>query len=182
MTRFRAWGLSAALTVGAGAPTVAAEPPTQTTLAAKLFGPSKPKPPGPSARATSPVMPATAPLPPEVLAEALQAEQDAYLRRLTVCSELRRVAAETNNDSLARQADELERQAAAVYNQRVAALGVPKVKSPLPEPSPLTATYAPLDPQSAANRLTAPPAPAAGTITAGARGPASPEPIREVKP
>jgi hypothetical protein len=188
MIRFRAWGLSAALAAGAGAPAVAADPPVQTTVAAKLFGPPKPKPVGPAVRpgpaGTVPVAPPT-PLPPEVLADALRAEQDAYLRRLSVCSELRRVGAETNNDALIRQADDLERQAAAVYNQRVAALGVPKVKSPLPEPSPVVA-YAPVDTKTAASRLTAPAAPTPASVTAEAKAPAtglpSPEPFREVKP
>jgi hypothetical protein len=191
MIRFRAWGLSAAVAVGAGAPAIAADPPpgqpapTQTTLAAKLFGPSKPKPPGPTVRSgpVTPARPSAPPLGPDVLADALRAEQDAYLRRLNVCSELRRVGAETNNDVLIRQADELERQAAAVYNQRVAALGVPKVKAPLPD-SPTT--YATADPRAAAARLTAPAPPVAVTGTAEATtpaaSPASPDPFREVKP
>lgn len=186
MIRFRAWGLSAALAAGAGAPAVAADPPTQTTLAAKLFGPPKPKPAGPSGKpgpaGTVPAAPPAA-LPPEVIADALRAEQDAYLRRLSVCSELRRVGAETNNDALVRQADELERQAAAVYNQRVAGLGVPKVKAPLPETT-TAAGYTPVDTRTAAGRLTAPAAPVPGTVTAEAKAPAapSPEPVREVKP
>jgi hypothetical protein len=190
MYRFRAWGLSAALAAGAGAPAVAADPPAtppaeSRTLFGKLFAP---KPAGPAAR-TGPVTAmrpptVTAPLPPEILADALRAEQEAYLRRLTVCSELKRVAVETNDDALGRQADELERQATALYNARVAALGVPRVKAPLPEPTP--AAVALDDPVSAkltANRLTAPPAPAPIDRTAEAKAPAtSSGQVREVKP
>lgn len=187
MIRLRAWGLSAALAAGAGAPAVAADPPTQTTVFAKLFGPAKPKPAGPAVRSgpVTPMRPATvtAPLAPDVLADALRAEQDAYLRRLSVCSELRLVGAETNNDALIRQADELERQAAAVYNQRVAALGVPRVKAPLPDPSPgLAGGYPAIDPRSAANRLSAPAAPTPTEAKARATTETSPEPLREVKP
>src|SRR5205807_8891314 len=110
MHRFRVWGLSAALAAGAGAPVAAAADPgdvrppapQQTTLFAKLFG-NSPKPAGPTTR-SGPVtgMGSAAPLPPEVLADALRAEQEAYLRRLTVCSELRRVGTEANNDALVR--------------------------------------------------------------------------------
>ncbi|HJZ55608.1 MAG TPA: hypothetical protein VKE74_11640, partial [Gemmataceae bacterium] len=123
----------------------------------------------------------TAPLPPEVVADALRAEQDAYLRRLSVCSELRRIGADTNDEALIRQADELERQAAAVYNQRVAVLGVPKVKAPISEVAPTSlGAYLPTDPKAAANRLSAPAAPTA--VTGEAKAPALPDRIREVKP
>lgn len=179
MHRFRAWGLATAAslavsaTLGTGAATAADTKPTDDRPWYKrMFGgaPAKPQPAvGPVAR-SGPVMPArpavvTAPLPTEVMADALRAEQEAYLRRLSVCSELRRVAAETNNDGLARQADDIERQAGSLYNQRVAALGVPKVRSPLPEPSPF-AVEDPVSPKTAAARLTAPaaPTPATGTV------------------
>jgi hypothetical protein len=189
MLRFRVWGLSAALAAGAGgaSPATAADPPAkppepkqQTTLVHKLhnlFGPKAPKP-GP--RVAPPTI--TAPLEPEVLADALKAEKDALLRRLSVCTELRRVALERADDALARQADELERQAASLYNARVAGLGVSRVKSPLPEPAPAepsspfaSTDHAPTPEQLAkakAARLTAPPAPAPVTASA--------ERIREV--
>jgi len=195
MHRFRAWGLSAALAAGAGAPATAADPPTEprpvahrpTTLYAKLFGP-KPAAPG-SAAAMKPGA-APTPLPPEALADALHQEQEAYLRRLSVCDELRRAGAERNDDALVRQADEIERQATAVYNQRVAALGVPKVRAPLPEPTPAAVLDKKLGTGVAVNPLTAPPAPTAldagGVRTAEARVPADPAPrtapVREVKP
>jgi len=189
MNRFRAWGLTAALAAGAGVPAIAADPPVapkQTTLADKLFGPSKPKRSGPTARPASnaPAMrsaPMPTPLTPEAIGDALRAEQDAYLRRLTICGELRRVGGETNNDALIRQADELERQAAALYNQRVAALGVPRVKAPLPDPTPTGLANADFDPKAAANRLTAPASPT--PATAEAKVPAtSPLPSEGVKP
>ncbi len=181
MTRFRAWGLSATMAVGTVVPAVAADPPRQTTLADKLFGPSKPKakpaaPMGrPSTDALSTSTPALPSLSPEIVLDALRAEQDAYLRRLTVCGELRRVGGETQNDALIRQADELERQAAALYNQRVAALGVPRVKAPLPDPTPSEVVDAdsPFDARSAANRLTAPAAPTPVTGSAEVKVPVS---------
>ena len=172
MLRFRAWGLSAALAVGGGAAAGAAEPvakpPEQTTLMHKLFAAKTPKP-GP--RTAPPTI--TAPLSPEVLADALRAEQDAYLRRVSVCTELRRVATERADDQLLRQADELERQAAALYNARVAGLGVSRVKSPLPPPTDDRAVAdLGLTPERAestvvkARKLEAPTAPIPGTTTA----------------
>ena len=189
MNRFRAWGLSAALAAGAAAPAAAADPPADarpvaprpTTLYAKLFGP-KPAPPGPAAAARAA---APAALPAEVLADALRLEQEACLRRLAVCDQLRRVGAERNDDAMVRQADEIERQVTAVYNQRVAALGVPKVRAPLPE-SPAAVLDRKLGTGVAVNPLIAPPAPApldAGPVrTAEAHTPADPAPVREVKP
>ncbi len=155
-------------------------PPEKGTLMGKLFGPkpTKSEPSGKAGGASAagvrtPSRPPTItePLKPEVLADALRAEQEAYLRRVSVCTELRRVALERNDDSLARQADELERQAAALYNARVAGLGVARVKAPLPDPvagrNPL---FGPLDepasPAERARRLTAPASPVPGTTTA----------------
>lgn len=126
MIRYRAWGLAAAL-AAAGPAAVAADPPPpprQTTLFDKLFGESKPKP-GPTARRLPTV---TAPLPAEVVASALRAEQDAWDRRMAVCLRLREAALAANDDALMRQVDELEREAAALYAARTAALGVPKAK------------------------------------------------------
>ena len=53
---------------------------------------------------------------------------------------------------MVRQADELERQFGALYNARVAALGVSRTKAPLPEPTvrvairPTTIRYSPIRP------------------------------------
>jgi hypothetical protein len=60
----------------------------------------------------------------EVLAEAIKAEMDAYVRRMDVCTRLRQVAVESNDDSLATTADDLERQAGLIYQQRCAKMGM----------------------------------------------------------
>jgi hypothetical protein len=170
MNRFRVWGLSAALAAGVGGLAVAADPnmqPGQTTLVQSmqnLFTPRPPKPLGPSAQ-TAPVT-VTAPLTRAVLTQAIQAETDAYSRRVGVCLELRRVAEEKGDPTLSRQADELERQAGAVYNARVAALGLPKVKAPASESTRLMPLEEPSTPQVAANRLIAPVAPVPAETTA----------------
>ena len=182
MTRYLR-GLSAVLAVGLGGSAVRADSSSggQMTLMQKLFGPKQPKP-GPTTRSATPARPitVTAPLKPEVVAEALRAEQEAYLRRVAVCTELRRVAVEKGDNALLGQADELERQASALYNARVMALGVSRAKAPLPE----TAPESPTDPQASAARLTAPSVPPATGATARLPGPPSPsdEPFREVKP
>lgn len=75
-----------------------------------------------------------APLEPAVLADALKAEQEAWERRLEVCHKLRVLAAAANDESLERQAGDLEKQATTLYHHRAARLGV---KAPLrgtPEP------------------------------------------------
>ena len=175
MNRFRVWGLSTALAVGLGGPVVAADPPAEKpSMMEKLFGQSRAKEPGPKVAPQRPVT-ITAPLPPDIVKEALRAEQEAYLRRVSVCTELRRIAVERDDKALIRQADELERQTGAIYNARVAALGVSRTKAPLPEPT--LASLAPsrdsASAKLAANKLTAPAPPVAGTTTAQ---------IREVKP
>jgi hypothetical protein len=172
MPRLRVWGLTAALAIGAGGVATAQGPrlPEQTTIAGKISSMFAPKKPKPTASATT--SPITAPLTPEVKADALRAEQDAYLRRVSVCTELRRVATERADDQLFRQADELERQAAALYNARVAGLGVARVKAPLPESSAAFADLSPAANQSAtakAQRLNAPSAPIPGSTAAQVR-------------
>ena len=189
MHRFRAWGLAAALAVGAGAPAAAADPSARppTTLFAKLFGPSKPKN-GPVARGSSQSLrppTVTAPLPPEVLTAAFQAEQEALIRRMDVCVKLRQAAMEANDEPLMRQVDDLERQATTLYNARVAALGVPKVKAPAPNRPDLAAfmeyDVTGIGTKAAAARLTAPAAPVAADPairTADARTPTASPPAR----
>ena len=184
MHRLRAWGLSAVL-AGVGTPALAADPPPPNTLANKLFGPKKPKPAGPTV-GSAPVAAmkppaASATLAPDTLAAAVQAEQEAWSRRMDVILNLRKVAFDTNNDALGKQADDLERQATALYNARVAALGAPKVKAPLPE----AALDRQLGTGVAVNPLTVLPAAAPATGTAALKAPAAPVPsdtIREVKP
>lgn len=72
----------------------------------------------------------TQPLTDEARAEAIEAEQRAWDRRMQVCWELRRIALERKDEALLRQVDELERQANLVYTQRTAALGVKKSPAP----------------------------------------------------
>ena len=191
MRRFRAWGLAAALAAGAGAPAAFAadaDPPSATTDSRpwyKRMFVSAPKPAGPTVR-SGPVtvappnqMPTSSPLSPDAVAVAFKAENDAYLRRLDVCVKLRQAALERNDDALWRQVDELERQAKAIYEQRVGALGIPKsAKAPLPSSTGFAASLdlapeKPIDPKAAAAKLVAPaaPVPASGTAEA-----------REVKP
>jgi hypothetical protein len=175
MKQFRVWGLSAALAAGLGSQAVAADPnmqPDQTTLIQKLFAPRPPKPTGP----TVPPAPLTitAPLSPEVLAKAVQAEEIAYLRRVGVCDELRRVAFEKGDSALSRQADELERKADIIFKARIAALGVPASRPSLSDSIRITRLEEPLPPQAAASRLTAPVSPVPVQSTA--------EVVREVKP
>lgn len=178
MKRFRVWGASAALAVGLGGPVaVAADPAVpQTTLMKKLFGPKPPKPAGPRAGGDDRPVTITAPLAPEVLADALRAEQDAYLRRVSICTELRRVAIEKGDASLERQADELERQATALYNNRVAGLGVSRQKGSVPDSS---AAFSSFDSGSSPSRI----ADQARRLEAPAAPVASPTAkVREVKP
>lgn len=162
--------LALALAAASGSSAIAASPPPEkSTLFKKLFGPSKPRP-GPTVRTPGRPLTISAPLPAEQLAEALRAEQDAYLRRVSVCTELRRVALERGDDAMVRQADELERQFGSLYSARVAALGVTRARAPLPEPSSMGESLAA---RSAANQLLAPSQPVPGTTTAQ---------VREVQP
>jgi hypothetical protein len=180
MNRFRAWGVAAALAAGAGAPAVAADEPSATDSRPqdarpwykRMFFAPKPAPPaepGPRVGATvAPPgqAPLSRPLSAEAVSAALQAERDAYLRRLNVCVELRKAAEARGDESLMRQVDEIERQAEAVYKKRVTALGVStSVRAPLPNAgagfaaSLDLAPEKPVDPKAAAARLVAPAAP-----------------------
>jgi hypothetical protein len=175
MLRNTIWAVPAVLAAFASAGH-AAEPPTHTTVFAKLFGPSKPKA-GPVARGSTPTPRTTvqAPPAPEVVAESLRAEQDALDRRMTVCLKLREIAMQSNDESLMRQVDDLERQAMTLYKARTGAIGLPK--------SALQPLETPADVKVAAKKLTAPAAPTAidpAVRTAEARTPR--DVIREVKP
>ena len=177
MNKYRVWGLSAALAAGVGGLALAGDPnmqPNQTTLAQKisdLFDSKASKPTASSGPATPATI--TAPLTPEVLARCLQAENDAYLRRVEICTKLRLIADEKNDPALNRKADELEKQAENLYNARTFALGIPKTKSPAPESSHAMRLEEPASPKAAAEKLLAPAAPVAETSTAA---------IREVQP
>jgi hypothetical protein len=191
MIRFRAWGVAAALSLCAAGHVAAADPPkagvdgrgqdTRPWYKRMFFAP---KPAGPAARGGAAVAvpgqpPVSATLSPELVHAALQAEQDAYLRRMLICTKLREAGYERNDDALLKQVEELERQADAIYKQRVAALGVSRsVRAPLPPTVGAVASFdlapeKPTDPRAAAAKLTAPaaPVPASGTAE-----------VREVKP
>ncbi len=189
MNRFRAWVVAAAsaVAVGTGTPAVAADAPaTDTRPWYKKMFVSAPKPVGPVARSGpvtgAPARPAlSTPLPPNVVQAAVKAEADALLRRMNVCLELRQAAFDRNDDTLMKQVDELERQAKAIYETRVAALGVSKTaRAPLPaSANGFAASFdlapeKPLDPKAAAAKLVAPAAPVPVSGTA--------EVIRTVKP
>ncbi|HEY2786026.1 MAG TPA: hypothetical protein VGJ05_13745 [Fimbriiglobus sp.] len=129
MQRIRVLGLTAmtaACWAGAG---IAADP-TSTTAKPddkpSFFARLNPwgKKDGPDAKAPSGPPVIVAPLPPAELADAVRAEQMAYLRRLEVCTRLRDVATNTKNEKLIDVAEELEKQAFAMYQARVARLGV----------------------------------------------------------
>jgi len=173
MHPFRAWWLTVFTALGASADGFAADPPP-TTVYAKLFGPPKPKV-GPVARTVPSRPPVSATLPPDIVATALRAEQEAWERRMSVCLKVRQVAMEANDESLLRQVDDIERQATALYTARTTALGIPKVN-----PAPLDT---PSDVRAAAKKLAAPSSPTAvepEVRTAEARTPD--DVIREVRP
>jgi hypothetical protein len=186
MPRVRAWGLAAAVAAGlAGSPAHADDLPRSmrssappTTLVNKLFGHSKAKN-GPVARGAAPPT-IVAPLAPEIAAAALQAEQEAWERRMSVCLKLRHVALEANDEDLMRQVDDLERQATTLYNARTSALGIPRSKPAAEE----TASARGADStKTAARKLTAPASPTAidpAVRTAEARTPN--DVVREVRP
>jgi len=143
MQRFRAWGLSAALTANLGlCGAVAAEPGAAAAGAAtqpwysRLFR-SDSRRETDTAATPPPRRPSLpmAPLSPEQIAEALRAEQDAYLRRLEICTKLRQVALHQDDESLLKQADDIERQATMLYHSRVARLGVKGLQTPSPSRS-----------------------------------------------
>jgi len=55
----------------------------------------------------------------------LQRQWNAALRRMEVCDRLRRIAFQTDNEALMRQADELETRARELYNRQTAHLSIP---------------------------------------------------------
>jgi hypothetical protein len=117
--------LGSAMLAGAAEP---AKPETGSWLSRMM--PSGKKPEAEKTFGNTPLRPPVviAPLEPSAIAEALKAEQQAWDRRMEVCLKLRMIADKTNNDALAKQADDLEKQATALYHHRSARLGV---KAPL---------------------------------------------------
>lgn len=126
MSRFIAFTVGVALATQASR---AADPPTDPkpaesrSLASRLnpFGGTDTGKPAPAPGRPRAMV---GPLSPDVMIQALQAEQDAFARRLDICTELRRVAVGTKDEKLGVKADELERLAEQTYNQRIAKLGV----------------------------------------------------------
>jgi hypothetical protein len=62
-------------------------------------------------------------------AKAKAREEASLLRRLAVCDQLRLIASKTNDDTLARHADELDQRARDLYTQRIARLPIHMVVS-----------------------------------------------------
>jgi hypothetical protein len=63
------------------------------------------------------------------IARAKGREDANLLRRLAVCDQLRLIASKTNDDTLARHADELDQRARDIYSQRIARLPIHMVVS-----------------------------------------------------
>jgi hypothetical protein len=161
MLRYRAW--AAAVALGAGALAYAADPPAPRSGVRAVGGAPK----------TAPLTPPSA-LPGETVQAALKAESEAWERRVGVCLRLRQIALDTNDEALMRQADELEQRTNALYQARASALGVPKVKAPLPAVAALELLpEKPRDAKATAKQLTAPASPVPASETAE---------VREVKP
>lgn len=120
-------GLTGQFAVAADPPAPADRPAESRSWAARLnpFGGDAPREPGPRVR--QPVGPLSA----DTMVTVLQAEKDAYTRRLDVCHRLREIAVEKNDEALEARANDLEKLAAATYRGRVARLGV-KSGGPLP--------------------------------------------------
>lgn len=177
MNRVRAWVAAAA--VAATGSAIAADPPAESkpwlnrVFAGKSAEakPAEPKPADtPAKPAPTPARPPVilAPLAPEVLAEAVRAEEQACTRRLDVCAKLRQLAADKNDDKLLRQIDELEKQAIELCQGRVARMGVRAATGRVSARAVLDQE---LGTGAAVNPLAvAPPTPAAKTPTADARG------------
>ncbi len=119
-----------ALVAGGCLTAYAAEPIPSEKLETKpwysrLMGDPKPKPDADKTFAATPPRPTVAlTLDPAVLTDALRAEQEAWDRRMEVCRRLREVASPGDSEAITKQANDLEKQATALYHQRVARLGV----------------------------------------------------------
>lgn len=127
MRRFAVWGLTSALAAGLAAPVFADGSPSSSSWYSRVLGSKSESDKAPAAKTfadlpTKPV--AYAPLDPETVMQATQAEWAAWHRRLEVCHKLREIAVQKNDDQLYTQADDLEKQATALLRQRIARLGV----------------------------------------------------------
>jgi hypothetical protein len=169
-------GLTAPLAVAADPPALPDKPAEARSWATRLnpFGGDAPRDPGPRVR--QPVGPLAA----ETMVVVLQAEKDAYTRRLDVCHRLREIALETNDEQLEARANELEKLAAATYRGRVTRLGV-KSGGPLPA---LPAPSADVLDRSLGGGVAVTPLTSAGTkpAAAGKTSTAKATPFKEVAP
>ena len=137
MDRFAVRACLIAFVAGSCVTAYAAEPISGEKMESKpwytrLMGDSKPKPDADKTYAATPPRPAVVlTLDPSVLTDALRAEQEAWDRRMEVCRRLREVASPGDSEAITKQANDLEKQATALYHQRVARLGV---KGPMRAP------------------------------------------------
>lgn len=178
MLRSRVWGLTA-LTAGvliSGG--WAADPPSPESkpwygrimggTEAKKTPPAAATPASPSDKtfADVPARPpvVNGPLDASAMAEAVKAEWDAWQRRVDVCLKLREIAAKSNDDRLFEQAEQLEKQATQLRDQRLSRLGVKSDLRKLPEGAEIRPSAAP---------VVTPPTPVE---------PSEPRTFREVKP
>jgi hypothetical protein len=157
MNRFAAGGLAAALT----ALTATAAGPTAADSRSwtdRILGKKAETKPVESPKAATPLRPPIiiAPLPADVLAEAVKDEQTACTRRLDACAKLREIAQEKNDEALLRRIDEIEKQAVEICQARVARMGIRGDAARTVRARPPEKTV-PFDPASVA-----PPAPVAG--------------------
>jgi hypothetical protein len=130
MDRLRAWGVLA-LAAWLGTAAAASErddeerPVDRGNAAYHRWngGPlEKPKPPPP--------LPSPTKAKANDTAAAHRAQEEAnFLRRLAVCDRLRQLALETGDDSLEKQADDLQQKAESVFKQRTSAMPGGKVPS-----------------------------------------------------
>ena len=129
-----AWGGPSAIAADPSAP---ATPPAESRSFFDRLNPfsSAESPAAPGPRLRKPV----GPLSSETMVSVLQAEKDAYTRRLDVCHRLREIAINTSDETLEAKVNELEKQAMATYQARVSRLGV-KTGGPLPPLPAATAT------------------------------------------
>jgi hypothetical protein len=63
------------------------------------------------------------------IAKVKAREEANLLRRLAVCDQVRLIASKTNDDTLARHADELDQRARDIYSRRIARLPIHMVVS-----------------------------------------------------
>jgi len=129
-------GFALLLGIGLAAPLLAADPPDDAEPSTGLnfhwaswmqdTGRPVPKKKAPATKSkdTAAAKPAAAKVANVVDRVTTEREREvkAYLRRVTVCDELRRVALETHDEVLERKVDFLEQRAKAVYEQRTAHL------------------------------------------------------------